>query len=151
MVRVLIAEDSSVIQKMLTTVLEKDASIEIVANARDGEDAVVKTQSLRPDIILMDYLMPKQNAPECIKQIMSQNPTPIVIITSVEPFEDKRQEVLELGAVGFIAKPLALDYNSITVKLLTQIKTLSRLKPARRNYVDKISPIISPSVKRSDA
>ncbi|HEY9839327.1 MAG: response regulator [Candidatus Sericytochromatia bacterium] len=132
--RVVIAEDSSVIQKMLTGVLEKDKSIEIVGTASDGESAVKKTLELRPDIVLMDYRMPKQNAPDCIKQIMSQQPTAILIITSAEPFEEKRKEVMGLGALGFMEKPKSMDYNSLATKLVTQIKTLGRIKPARRTY-----------------
>lgn len=134
MTKVLIVEDSSVIQKMLTTVLEKDKTIHIVGAANDGQDAVKKTQELRPDIVLMDYRLPKQNAPECIKQIMSDFPTPILVITSAEPAEEKRREVMDLGAVGFMEKPKSMDYNSISVKLLTQVKTLSRIKPAKRSY-----------------
>ncbi|PKL77569.1 MAG: hypothetical protein CVV27_05085 [Candidatus Melainabacteria bacterium HGW-Melainabacteria-1] len=134
MTKVLIAEDSSVIQKMIAGVLEKDKSIQVVGQASDGQTAVTQTQELRPDIVLMDYRMPKQNAPEAIKQIMSQFPTPILVITSAEPFEEKRKEVMGLGAVGFMEKPKSMDYNSISVKLLTQVKTLSRLKPARRTY-----------------
>ncbi|MEZ0370939.1 MAG: response regulator [Candidatus Sericytochromatia bacterium] len=134
MTTVLVVEDSSVIQKMLTTVLEKDKTIQVVGAVSDGQAAVEKTQELRPDIVLMDYRLPKQNAPEAIKQIMSQFPTPILVITSIEPAEEKRKEVMALGAVGFLEKPKSMDYNSIAVKLLTQIKTLSRIKPARRSY-----------------
>lgn len=134
MTKVLVVEDSSVIQKMITTVLEKDKTIQIVGAANDGQDAVKKTQDLRPDIVLMDYRLPKQNAPDCIKQIMSQFPTPILVITSAEPADEKRREVMDLGAVGFMEKPKSMDYNSISVKLLTQVKTLSRIKPARRSY-----------------
>lgn len=134
MTKVLIAEDSTVIQKMISGVLSKDKTIEIVGTAGDGADAVKKTFDLRPDIVLMDYRMPKQNAPDCIKQIMSQQPTPILVITSAEPAEEKRREVMDLGALGFMEKPKSMDYNSISLKLMTQIKTLSRIKPARRTY-----------------
>ena len=134
MTKVLVVEDSSVIQKMITTVLEKDKSIQVVGQASDGQDAVKKTLDLRPDIVLMDYRLPKQNAPDCIRQIMSQSPTPILVITSAEPAEEKRKEVMDLGAVGFMEKPKSMDYNSISVKLLTQVKTLSRIKPAKRTY-----------------
>ena len=74
MIRVLIAEDSSVIQKILITLLEKDTSINVIATASDGITAVKKALELKPDLILMDYRMPQQNAPECIKQIMRQIP-----------------------------------------------------------------------------
>lgn len=134
MTKVLIAEDSTVIQKMITGLLEKDKTIQIVGTAGNGEEAVNKTFDLRPDIVLMDYRMPKQNAPDCIKQIMSQQPTPILVITSAEPAEEKRREVMSLGALGFMEKPKSMDYNSISLKLMTQIKTLSRIKPARRTY-----------------
>lgn len=134
MTKVLIVEDSSVIQKMLIAVLAKDKTIEILGTAGDGHEAVRQTRELRPDIVLMDYRLPRQNAPDCIKQIMSEFPTPILVITSAEPAEEKRREVMELGAVGFLEKPKSMDYNTISVKLLTQIKTLSRIKPAKRSY-----------------
>ena len=134
MTKVLIAEDSSVIQKILSTLLSKDASIEVIGTAADGVDAVKMTLSLKPDLVLMDYRMPKQNAPECIKQIMSEYPIPILLLTSAEPFEEKRKEVMELGAAGFMEKPKNMDFNAIAVKLITNIKTLSRLKPAKRSY-----------------
>ncbi|PIQ27566.1 hypothetical protein COW36_16475 [bacterium (Candidatus Blackallbacteria) CG17_big_fil_post_rev_8_21_14_2_50_48_46] len=134
MTNVLIAEDSSIIQKLLAGVLEKDTSIKVVGMASDGQDAVKKTLELKPDIVLMDYRMPKQNAPEAIKQIMSSQPTPILVITSAEPPEEKKNEVMKLGAVGFMEKPKNMDYNTLAVKILTNVKTLSRLKPAKRTY-----------------
>ena len=134
MTNVLIAEDSTIIQKLLAGVLEKDSSIKIVGMASDGLDAVSKVQNLKPDIVLMDYRMPKQNAPEAIKQIMSTQPTPILVITSAEPPEEKKNEVIKLGAVGFMEKPKNMDYNTLAIKLITNVKTLSRLKPAKRTY-----------------
>ncbi len=134
MTKVLIAEDSTIIQKLLAGLLSKDASIEVVGMANDGQDAVKKTHDLKPDIILMDYRMPKQNAPEAIKQIMSTQPTPILVITSAEPPEEKKNEVMKLGAVGFMEKPKNMDYTALAIKLVTNVKTLSRLKPAKRTY-----------------
>lgn len=134
MTKVLIAEDSTVIQRMLGTVLAKDKSIEVVGTALDGLETVQKVKDLRPDIVLMDYRMPKQNAPEAIKQIMSNTPTAILVVTSAEPAEEKRKEVMDLGAVGFMEKPKAMDYDGIAMKLITQVKTLSRIRPARRTY-----------------
>lgn len=134
MTNVVIAEDSSIIQKLLVGVLAKDPTIKVVGMASDGQDAVNKTLELKPDIVLMDYRMPKQNAPEAIKQIMTTQPTPILVITSAEPPEEKKNEVMKLGAVGFMEKPKNMDYNTLAIKLLTNVKTLSRLKPAKRTY-----------------
>ena len=134
MTRVLIAEDSTVVQKMIQTILAKDKSIEIVGTPTDGESAVRETNQQKPDIVILDYRMPKMNAPEVIKQIMSQSPVPILVFTGADPTEPKKQEVMALGAVGFMEKPKNMEYNGIAVKLMTQIKTLSRLKPAKRTY-----------------
>lgn len=134
MVTVLIAEDSAVIQRMLAGVLEKDKSIQIVATVSNGIDAVAKTKELKPDIVLMDYRMPNSNAPDCIKKIMSEFPTPILVVSSAEPVEERRKEVMELGALGFMEKPKSMDYNSVAIKLITQVKTLSRIKPSKRTY-----------------
>lgn len=131
---VLIAEDSQVIQKLLREVLSKDKSIEIVASTLDGESTVREAKALKPDVVLMDYRMPKLNAPEMIKAIMSDTPLPILILTSAEPTEPKKKECLELGAAGFLAKPKGMDYSSISTQLLAQIKTLCRLKPSKRTY-----------------
>ncbi|MGE3727058.1 MAG: response regulator [Candidatus Sericytochromatia bacterium] len=60
MTKVLIAEDSTIIQRLLSDVLKKDKTIEVVGIAGDGLDAVEKTKSLNPDIILMDYRMHAQ-------------------------------------------------------------------------------------------
>ncbi|HEY9840041.1 MAG TPA: response regulator [Candidatus Obscuribacterales bacterium] len=134
MTRVLIAEDSTVIQKLLQGILIKDKSIEIVAIAADGEAAVRDVRQYKPDFVIMDYRMPKQNAPECIKQIMSDTPVPIMVFTGADPTEPKKQEVMALGAVGFMEKPKTMDYNPIATKMIMNIKTLSRLKPAKRSY-----------------
>jgi two-component system chemotaxis response regulator CheB len=131
---VLIADDSTIIQKLISGVLQKDSSINIVGLAGNGQEVVEKTRELKPDIILMDYRMPKQNAPEAIKQIMSTQPTPILVITSAEPVDEKKSEVLKLGAVGFMEKPKNMDFNPLSVTLLTNIKTLSRLKPSKKTY-----------------
>ncbi len=134
MTNVLIADDSTIIQKLISGVLQKDSSINIVGLAGNGQEVVEKTRELKPDIILMDYRMPKQNAPEAIKQIMSTQPTPILVITSAEPVDEKKSEVLKLGAVGFMEKPKNMDFNPLSVTLLTNIKTLSRLKPSKKTY-----------------
>ncbi|PIQ26805.1 hypothetical protein COW36_00355 [bacterium (Candidatus Blackallbacteria) CG17_big_fil_post_rev_8_21_14_2_50_48_46] len=133
MTKVLIAEDSTIIQKLLSEVLKKDKSIEVVGVVSDGMSAVEQTKALNPDIVLMDYRMPKQNAPAAIKQIMSSTPKPIMVITSAEPFDEKRKEVMDLGAVGFMEKPKNMDFNALSSKIISQVQVLSRLKPAKKS------------------
>lgn len=134
MTRVLIAEDSSVIQKLIQGLLAKDPSVQVVATAGDGQAAVEAVRQHKPDFMILDYRMPKLNGPEVIKAVMSENPVPIMVLTSAEPFEEKKKECLGLGAVGFMEKPKGMDYNGIANQLITYVKTLSRLKPAKRTY-----------------
>lgn len=134
MTRILVVEDSSVIQKMLKGIIDKEKTFEIVGTSVDGEDACKKVESLKPDIVLMDVRMPKMSGSEAIKKIMSENPTPIIVITSVEPAADIKAEVMKYGAVGFMEKPKALDYASVSSKLISDIKTLSKLKLSKRTF-----------------
>lgn len=131
---VLIAEDSQVIQKILRELLARDSSIEIVAATLDGTSTVEQVRSRRPDVVLMDYRMPKMNAPDMIKAIMSETPVPILILTGAEPTGPKKQECLELGALGFLEKPKGMDYSGLSIQLIAQIKSLARLKPSKRSY-----------------
>ena len=134
MTTVLIAEDSQVIQRLLREVLAKDKSINIVGATLDGEATVREVKQLKPDMVIMDYRMPKMNAPEMIKEIMSDTPVPILIFTGADPIEPKKKECLALGAVGFMEKPKGMDYSAIANQLFSNIKTLSRLKPSKRTY-----------------
>ena len=134
MTKIVIAEDSNVIQRVLKTVLSKEKGFEIVGMASNGEEVVSMNDSLSPDIIIMDYRMPKMNGVDAIKKIMSTNPTPIMVFTSAEPAEDVQKEVMGLGAVGFMPKPRSVNYNEIAPRMIMNIKTLSRMKPAKRSY-----------------
>jgi chemotaxis response regulator CheB len=134
MIKLVVAEDSNVIQRLLAKVLTKEKGIEIVGQAADGEEAVKLALKLNPDLIIMDYRMPKMNGPAAIKAIMSMNPKPILVFTSAEPVDKIKQEVMELGASGFMAKPNSLNYDELEIRLLSTIKTLSKLKPKKRTY-----------------
>lgn len=128
MVNVLIAEDSKVVHRILKTLFAKDKSIKIVGEAFNGEEAIAMTQALHPDIVVMDYRMPKLSGSEAIKTIMHNTPTPILVFSSAEPVEKIQEEVLALGAVGFMAKPKTMDYDEITARMFMNIKTLSKIK-----------------------
>lgn len=134
MTKILVAEDSNVIQRMLKTILSKDKSIDIVGTALNGNEAVHMNDTLDPDLIIMDYRMPQKNGAEAIKSIMSSKPKPILVLSSVEPEEKVKQEVMALGAVGFMSKPKNLNFDDIATRLVMNIKTLSRIKTAKRTY-----------------
>lgn len=133
-VRIIICEDSGVIQKLLKNVLEKEKDFEIVGTATDGEDAYNKIVSLKPDVALMDHRMPKMFGLEVAKKIMSTEPVSIIMITSAEPFETIKAEALKVGVMSVIEKPKQLDFSAIARKLITEIKIFSKTKPAKKTF-----------------
>ncbi len=134
MTKILIAEDSTLIQKLIKGILEKDKNFEIIGVSGDGEDACKKVADLKPDIVLMDIRMPKMGGMDAIKKIMSETPTPIIVISSAEPSADVRAEALKYGAVSFMEKPKALDYSVISSKLISDIRVFSRLKLPKKTF-----------------
>jgi two-component system chemotaxis response regulator CheB len=106
-VRVLIVDDSAFIRKALADILRKDSDIQVVGEAKDGDEAIEKFKELRPDVITLDYEMPKKNGIEVIREIMKINPTPIVMISSyTKEGALITLKCLEEGAVDFISKDI---------------------------------------------
>jgi two-component system chemotaxis response regulator CheB len=106
-VRVLIVDDSAFIRKALADILRKDNDIQVVGEAKDGEEAIEKFKELRPDVITLDYEMPKKNGIEVIREIMKIKPTPIVMISSyTKEGALITLKCLEEGAVDFISKDI---------------------------------------------
>jgi two-component system chemotaxis response regulator CheB len=131
MPKIIVAEDSGVVQRLIKLAIQVDKSIEVVASVTDGEQAVAETLKHKPDVVVMDYRMPKMNGGDALKKIMSQVPTSVIFVSSAV---EMKAELLKLGAASFIEKPKELDYTGIATKLINDIKVYSRVKPPVRNY-----------------
>src|ERR1051325_4729551 len=116
-VRVLIVDDSAFMRKVLETIFNSDPQLQVVGHAKDGREAVALAQSLKPDVITMDINMPHVDGLQATEQIMSQNPRPIVVVSSeTRDGAASTLVALELGAIDFIPKPssgIDLDMNSV--------------------------------------
>ncbi|APW97373.1 chemotaxis response regulator protein-glutamate methylesterase [Halobiforma lacisalsi AJ5] len=105
MVRAVIADDSAVMRETLGKILE-DAGIDVVARAKDGTEAVEQITRLEPDVATIDIQMPGLTGHEVIEQVMAEQPTPMLVISSqTTKNAEATFEALEAGAVDFIAKP----------------------------------------------
>jgi two-component system chemotaxis response regulator CheB len=105
--RVLIADDSSLMQKVLARVYESAGDIEVVGVAADGKQALDLISRLKPDLVSLDLYMPVMDGVATLKHIMVTHPTPTVVVTSASP-EDLDltfESILRFGAIDFIAKP----------------------------------------------
>ncbi|MDZ7859100.1 MAG: chemotaxis-specific protein-glutamate methyltransferase CheB [Candidatus Krumholzibacteriota bacterium] len=104
-IRVLIGEDSRFVSRLIADVFEKDPSIELVGIAGDGHDILKKVAELKPDCITLDLEMPRMNGLETLRYIMSEWPTPVVILSACgDKAAMKTLTCLEYGAVDFISK-----------------------------------------------
>ncbi len=102
--RILIADDHLVVRMGLATLLSIEEGIEVVGEASDGAEALQLTKSLRPDVVVMDLMMPNMDGLEATARIHSEAPdTRILILTTFSESPNVRK-VLEAGATGAIIK-----------------------------------------------
>lgn len=104
-VKVLVVDDSAFFRRRIKEILEKSPELKVIGSADNGRDAVDLAAKLRPDIITMDYEMPLMDGITAVKNIMAQNPTPILMFSSLT-YEGARVtlDALEAGALDFLPK-----------------------------------------------
>ena len=133
--RVLVVDDSAFMRKVLQSIMATDPQLEIIGEARDGREAIAMNESLRPDVISMDIMMPHVDGLQATEQIMSNNPRPIVIVSSeAKEGADATLRALELGAIDFVPKPssgIDLDMNSIRDEICRKLKLAARVRVVR--------------------
>lgn len=134
--RVLIAEDSIFIQKILIRILNEDPELEVVGVAKNGKMAVEMARNLKPDVITMDIRMPVMDGFQATRIIMSETPTPILVVSSSVNTEDLKISfnAIQAGALDIMEKPrghLSGDYYEVGQEIIKKIKLISGIKVFR--------------------
>lgn len=106
--RVLAVDDSAAMLVIIGTYL-KGSGFEVVDTARDGKAAVRKFASTRPDLVLLDVVMPEQNGRETLRDILLLDPKAAVGMISSFGTDDVVADCLRAGARGFLKKPFTRD------------------------------------------
>ena len=103
-IRVVIADDHPMLREAMRNTFERHEDIEVVGEAGDGEEAVKLSSELKPDIVIMDIVMPKLNGIEATKRIREISPATAVLILTA--YDDDRYVIglLEAGAAGYLLK-----------------------------------------------
>ena len=102
--RLLIADDHEIVRSGLRTVLETQPGWTVVAEASDGRDAVAKAKQFRPHVAVMDISMPVMNGLEAARQIIEDVPDTKILVLSVHDSDSLIQNVLKIGAHGYLLK-----------------------------------------------
>jgi NarL family two-component system response regulator LiaR len=103
-IRVLIADDHPIIRDSLRTLISTEPDLELVGEAVDGEEAVRKTDDLKPDVILMDLVMPVKDGLQAISEIKRTHPEVSILVLTSFSDEDKVFPAIRAGALGYILK-----------------------------------------------
>lgn len=128
-INVMVVDDSAFMRRAITTMLENESDIKVIATARSGEEAVQKARQVNPDVITMDVEMPGIGGLEAVRQIVADHRIPIIMCSSLtREGAETTFRALEFGAVDFIAKPDAAYVNITDVArdLVAKVHAVSR-------------------------
>ena len=117
-IRVLLADDHSIVREGLQVMLEQAEEFEVVGQARDGIEAVKAALELSPDVIVMDVLMPNKDGVEACREIMESLPGTRVVILTASTEADAVIEAVAAGATGYLQKVSGMDQLLSTVKVV---------------------------------
>ncbi len=108
-IRIVLADDHTIVRQGLAKLLEGEACFQIVGEAENGREVVNQVETLYPDIVVMDIAMPILNGIEAIRQIVKYFPNTKVIVLSMYANDRYIDEVLQLGAFGYLLKDSSGD------------------------------------------
>lgn len=153
-IRVLVVDDSALVRKMLTEMLQQDPMIEVVGAAHDPFMAREKIKQLNPDVLTLDVEMPKMDGVTFLRNLMRLRPMPVVMVSTLtQKGSEITLDALELGAVDFVSKPtvdIAHALGDYTEEIITKIKVAAKarvrgLKPvSERHSADAVLPALKP-------
>ncbi len=152
MIKVLVVDDSFVMRKVITRILEKDPQIKVAGTAGDGRDALEKVESLQPDVMTLDIEMPVMNGIDVLKHVMAKRPMPVIMMSALtKEGADITIEALNLGACDFVTKDLS-GFTSpaagIEGELINKVKNVAKNKT--RYLLKRLDALKKPVALNSD-
>ena len=152
-IRVLIADDHAVVREGLRALMATEPGLELIGEASDGIQAVLKARSLNPDVILLDLMMPRQDGIAAISEIKQENPDARILVVTSFAEDDKVFGAIKAGALGYLLKDSSPDellrairdvyagesslHPSIARKLIRELNRPSSLPPTEEPLTER--------------
>jgi two-component system chemotaxis response regulator CheB len=154
MIKVLIVDDSKVIQEFLAHLLSSDPDIKVVGIAGSGYEAIELVKEKLPDVVTMDIHMPGMDGFEATRKIMETVPTPIVIVSGSTNAKEKSNifRLLEAGALSVVIRPPGFEdpsYKASCKELIQTVKLMSEVKVVRLLPKKKTEKLFSPKYSQT--
>jgi len=129
MTRAVVADDSHFMRSVISDLLE-DGGIEVVAQARNGKEAVEAVAEYEPDVVTMDVEMPEMNGIEAVEVIMDEQPTPVLMLSAhTDENADVTFQALDKGAVDFFTKPggeVSMEMSRLEDQLVEMVTSVAQ-------------------------
>jgi two-component system chemotaxis response regulator CheB len=142
-IRVLVVDDSALMSRQITRILENGKEFQVVGWAKDGLEALAMVQALRPDVVTLDVEMPRMNGITALKHIMVKYPIPTVMISALTVEGAKTSfDALRYGAIDVIAKPSRREDESLEsqhAEIISKVRRAAAIRTGRSRYM-RISP-----------
>lgn len=103
-IRILIADDHTIVRDSLRALIETEPGMEVLDEATDGVEVVFKARARQPDVILLDLVMPRQNGITAIREIKQENPESRILVLTSFAEDDKVFPAIKAGAQGYLLK-----------------------------------------------
>lgn len=120
MIKVIIADDHNVVRQGIYRLLDDDEEIKVLGEAASGEEAIQLTEELNPDVLVLDYAMPRLSGIDTVAHIRAKGLKTQVVILSMHDDATLARQALQQGAVGYVAK------QAVAGELLAAVKAASR-------------------------
>ena len=131
-IAVLLVEDHTIVRQGLRLLNEAEGDIQIVGEAKTGREAVQMARSIRPEVIVMDIAMPLLNGLQATRQILKDLPSTKVLILSAHSDPEYVDQVVKIGALGYLVKQSSGDVLAMAIRELQKGKTFFSPAIAKR-------------------
>jgi two-component system chemotaxis response regulator CheB len=155
-IRVLVVDDSAVMRKLISNLLGRDPNIEVVGTAIDGDFALSKLETMKPDVITLDVDMPRMDGLTALRHIVTKHKVPVVMLSSLTTRGAMlTMQALEIGAFDFVCKPKSsAQIGEMFEELIHKVKGAARSRtilftgPLSLPSEPKAKPVVSEAARK---